>query len=315
MRADEANAWVAARASAHVVVGAMLVACSMNFEQFDPANAGTESSSPEADSGRGGPDAANGGDSGGGGFDAANGGDSGAGGLDAADADAGAGEGGALDAANDGGALTVGLVAFYRFDETSGTSAADSSGNNQTATLGGGATFASGLQNNAVTMTGSGQYVSLPSGIVSGIMSFSICAWVKLNAAPSWARIFDFGTGTTAFMFLTPTSATSTTRFAIATGGTGMEQQINAPALPTGSWQHVALTLAGSTGTLYVNGIQVGQNTTMTLYPASLGSTNQNWLGRSEFGDPYLNGQIDNFRIYSRALTAAEIQTLDANHL
>src|SRR5258708_4727882 len=61
---------------------------------------------------------------------------------------------GALDAANDGDAgpapdsgkdagvdLTMGLVAFYAFDETSGTSASDSSGNGHTATLNGGASF------------------------------------------------------------------------------------------------------------------------------------------------------------------------------
>ena len=32
-------------------------------------------------------------------------------------------------------------------------------------------------------------------------------------------------------------------------------------ALPTGGWHHVAVTLSGSTGTLYVDGVQVGSNT------------------------------------------------------
>jgi hypothetical protein len=217
--------------------------------------------------------------------------------------------------ANDGGDLAVGLVAFYHFDETSGTTAADSSGNNRTATLVGGATFSGGLQNNAVTMNGRNEYVSLPSGIVSGLTSFSICAWVNLNAITTWSRIFDFGTGTTAYMFVTPSSGAGV-RFGITTGGNGQEQQMNAPALATGSWQQVAVTRAPNTGTLYVNGVLAAQNTSMTLNPVSLGTTTQNWLGRSEFaGDPYLNGQIDNFRIYDHALTAAEVQTLYAGHL
>jgi hypothetical protein len=218
--------------------------------------------------------------------------------------------------ANDGGNLTVGLVVFYPFDETGGTTAADASGNNRTATLMGGATFAGGLQNNAVTMNGSSQYVSLPNGIVSGLASFSISAWVKLSAAPAWSRIFDFGTGTNAYMFLTPNSTSSTVRFGITTGGFGQEQQLNAPALATGSWQHVAVTLAASTGTLYINGVRGAQNTTMTVNPVSLGATTQDWLGRSEFaGDPYLTGQIDNLRIYDRALSAAEVQALYTGHL
>jgi len=243
------------------------------------------------------------------------------GGADAtSDAGSGAPSGAGVDA-NDGGGITVGLVAFYPFDETSGTSAADASGNNRTASLVGGATFSSGLQNNAVTLSGSNQYVSLPSGIATGLTSFSICAWVNLsssNASTPWTRIFDFGTGTTTYMFLTPNNgpAPSMLRFSITTGGTGQEQQITAPSPATGSWQHVAVTLTATTGTLYVNGAEVAQNTNVTLNPASLGTTTQNWLGRSQFpGDPYLSGQIDNFRIYDRALSAAEVQTLYAGHL
>lgn len=230
--------------------------------------------------------------------------------------DAVAGDGADGTSGGDGGDLGVGLVAFYQFDEASGTTAADSSGNDRTATVVGGATFSDGLQNNAVTMNGSNEYVSLPGGIVSGLTSFSICAWFNLSAATTWSRIFDFGTGTTAFMFLTPNSSAGTLRFSITTGGSGPEQQMNAAALATGSWQQVAVTLTANMGILYVNGAQVAENASMTLNPASLGTTTQNWLGRSEFaGDPYLDGQIDNFRIYDRALTAAEVQTLYAGDL
>ncbi len=229
-------------------------------------------------------------------------------------ADAGADAGTGVDA-SDAGDIGAGLVAFYKFDETSGTTASDSSGNNQTATLMGGASFSSGLENNAVTLNGSNGYVSLPSGIASGLTSFSICAWVNLVTSTQWSRIFDLGTGTTTYMFFTPNSGAGT-RFAITTGGGGQEQQLNATALATGSWQQVAVTLAANTGTLYVNGAQVAQNTSMTLSPQSLGTTTQDWLGRSQYAaDPYLNGQLDNVRIYDRALSAAEVETLYANHL
>lgn len=278
---------------------------------FAPVDGTDDRSAPGADAG----DGEGGGplDATGGGADGANGADGrGDEGTDGGDARAPS-EGGRVDAGGDAaeaGDLLGGLVALYRFDESSGTSAQDASGNNHTATLTGGATFAAGLNNNAVTLSGNGQYVALPTGIVSGLTSFSISTWVKLNAAPLWARVFDFGTGTNVYMFLTPNSGT-TPRFAITTAGNGTEQQLAGTALSTGTWQHVVITLTGNAGTFYVNGAVASQNAAMTLSPSSLASTTQNWLGRSQFaGDPFLNGQIDNFRIYNRALSAADVQQL-----
>jgi hypothetical protein len=62
-----------------------------------------------------------------------------------------------------------------------------------------------------------------------------------------------------------------------------------------------------------VDGAQVGQNTAMTLNPSSLGSTTNNYIGKSQYSDPNLNGAIDQFYIYNRALSAAEILALYQN--
>ncbi|MFC5530541.1 DUF5695 domain-containing protein [Cohnella yongneupensis] len=200
----------------------------------------------------------------------------------------------------------------YQFSETSGTSASDSSGNGKTGTLNGGATFAAGQSGNAVALNGTNGYVSMPSGIANGATSVTISTWVKANSLSNWTRIFDIGSGTSSYMFLTPQPGGAGLRFAITNSGNGAEQRISSTtAFPTGVWKHVAVTLSGSTGTLYVDGVQVATNASMTLNPSSLGATTQSWLGRSQFsGDPYFNGQIDDFRIYSRALSASEISAL-----
>jgi hypothetical protein len=132
---------------------------------------------------------------------------------------------------------------------------------------------------------------------------------VKLNTTANWSRIFDFGSGTTTYMFLTPQNgSTSRLRFAITMSGGGGEQQINGTsALAAGTSYHVAVTLNGYTGILYLNGVAVGTNNAMTLRPSGLGSTGNNYLGKSQYADPYLNGLIDEFRIYSVALSPAEI--------
>jgi hypothetical protein len=130
-----------------------------------------------------------------------------------------------------------------------------------------------------------------------------------LNANATWARIFDFGTGTSNYMFLSPVGAGNTLRFAITISAGAGEQQINYNAvLSTGAWHHLVVTLMAGTGILYVDGVPVGTNSGITLAPSDLGSTTQNWIGRSQYpADPYLNGLVDDLRIYRGALSASDV--------
>jgi autotransporter-associated beta strand protein len=204
------------------------------------------------------------------------------------------------------------LQAYLKFDESSGTSAADATGNGWDGTLVNSATWGAGYSSNAVNLSGASQYVTLPAGVVSSLNDFTISAWVYQTTISTWSRIFDFGTGQSVYMFLTPRNGqNNVARFAITVGGGGGEQKIDGTAaLPTGVWTHVAVALSGSTGVLYVNGMPVGTNSAMTLTPSSLGNTTLNYIGKSQYNDPYLNGQVDEFRIYSRALNSAEVATL-----
>jgi alpha-galactosidase len=164
------------------------------------------------------------------------------------------------------------------------------------------------------TLTGaSTSYVDLPDGLMSDMGDFSVAAWVKLNSLDSWARIFDFGNDTNVYMMLTVKSgSTGYPGFAITTTSNSGEQQINGTsALATGSWVHVAVTKSGSTGILYINTQEVARNTSMTLNPSDLGNTANNYIGKSQWSaDPYLNGSIDKFYVYNRALSASEVSTL-----
>jgi len=207
------------------------------------------------------------------------------------------------------------IFARYKFDETSGTVASDFTGNGWNGTLVNGPTWVAGKYGNAVNLDGSNDYVSLPTGIMSTLDRCTVCAWVKLDANNGWNRIFDFGSGTGVNMFLTPNCSSGAIRFAIKYGGGG-EQQINTSStMPTGSWQHIAITLSGAVGVMYLNGVEVGRSTTLTLKPSGMGSTTQNWLGRSQYSDPYYDGLIDDFRIYNGALSAEQIMQVYNNTL
>jgi hypothetical protein len=201
------------------------------------------------------------------------------------------------------------------FDEGSGSSAADSSGNAHAAALQAGATWAAGRSGgSALSLNGSGGYASLPAGLVADVSDFTISTWVFCKAAATWARVFDFGSGTGHYMMLTARSHSGRLRFAITVDGYTGEQAVESTAaLPTGRWVHVAVTLSAHTATLYVDGVAVGTNAALALAPFRMESTGQNWIGRSQFAaDPAFNGLVDDFRIWRGALDAAAIAALAA---
>lgn len=202
------------------------------------------------------------------------------------------------------------LVGLWPFDEASGTVGYDISGFARHSAMQNLSSRIAGYAGNCVDLDGVDEHVSFPTGFVSGLTgNYTIAAWVNPTAINGFARVFDFGTGTNNYMFLPPSTG-SVIRFAIRTPGIGEQQLTGSAPLPAGVWSHVAVTLSGNTGTLYVNGVAVATNAAMTLRPSNLGATTNNWLGRSQFADPYFNGKVDEFRIYNRALSVAEIGKL-----
>ncbi|GGL86642.1 hypothetical protein GCM10010129_33020 [Streptomyces fumigatiscleroticus] len=159
---------------------------------------------------------------------------------------------------------------------------------------------------------GSYQYVDLPAAVLGNAARITLAAWVRPTHDGDWARIFDFGDGTTRYLYLAARNANGVPRFAVTTSGAGGEQGLDGTApLPLDEWSHVAVTIADGTGTLYVDGTAVARNTAMTLTPAALGTLAHNWLGRSDYSaDPVFAGAFDSFDVWSRALTAEEIAEL-----
>ncbi len=214
----------------------------------------------------------------------------------------------------------LGQMTYLKFDEPNGTRALDSWGAMH-GTLAATATRHAGRSGNSLKLDGTAaSYASLPAGIVRSLTDFTISTWVKMDALANWMRVFDFGNSTTQYMFLTLQAGTTTVngvrssivRYAIKNGGT--ELNVSAPyAFPLNTWVHLAVTQAGNTARLYINGALVSSNTALTIKPSQLTpagattGTNLNYLGKSQFNDPVFNGSIDEFKIYSRALSDAEI--------
>jgi hypothetical protein len=199
------------------------------------------------------------------------------------------------------------LIHRYSFSETGGGTIADGVGGPiWNGTLPSGGTLSGGQ----LTLSSSSlQYAALPAGIVSSLSNFTVIAWINLASASDWSRIFEFGNGTATNLYLTPQNGLSgTLRFGMTTNDSAAEQQINCAAtVSTGVWHQVAVSLSSGIGVLYLDGVAVGTNSSMTINPSNLGSTMDNWIGRSYYAVPSLNGALDEFRIHSDGLSAAEI--------
>ncbi len=203
------------------------------------------------------------------------------------------------------------LMAYYKMEGN----AQDSSGKNYHGTTSGNIGYEDGPAGKAMIFNGTNAYVTLPIGpLIATLTDTTVATNVYFaNTGGAWQRIFDFGTSsTTGYMFLCPRQGTTgAMRFAIRTP-TVTERIVNAPTMVPFGWHHVAVVIDSTTMriTLYLDGVQVGSAAT-TILPKDMGNTTQNWLGKSQYPtDAYFTGSLDEFRIYNRALSAAEIRYL-----
>ena len=78
-------------------------------------------------------------------------------------------------------------------------------------------------------------------------------------------------------------------------------------ASPVGSWTHVALTFDGAMLRLFVNGVQVSSR---AISGSVQSVTNPLWIGGNQPYGEFFHGLIDEARVYNRALSVAELQTV-----
>jgi hypothetical protein len=221
-----------------------------------------------------------------------------------------------------------GLVLQYTFDEGGGTVARDSSGHGNNGTYVGSPTFGTGVKNGDLQLAGgtssttSPQYVTIPNGVLKGVSDITVSAWVKMTASSDVNQwLFGLGPDNNKYLFMSPIYGSGQVLRSGVTTNTwsGEFAAQAATGLTAGTWQQVAVTLdsAAQTETLYLNGNVVATKTGVTVKPSDLYDATTSYtgyIGRSLYGpDPYFGGAIDDFRVYDRALSEAEVVKLSGN--
>lgn len=172
-------------------------------------------------------------------------------------------------------------------------------------------TYLDGVKGKGGYFNGSKAYIQLPDNITKGVYDFTIATWVRFEYAElDYQRIFDFGTGTSNYMFLGTAWTSRNLRYEeLVPGGTKVNRDTTV-TMPNGEWVHIAVTKSGNTVTIYYNG-EVNATMSSTFTPNDLGDTNQNFIGKSQFSaDKYLSATLDNFLFAKRAYSAEEIKEL-----
>jgi GH43 family beta-xylosidase len=214
------------------------------------------------------------------------------------------------------------LLLHYGFDETGGNIARDSSGHGYHGTYVRTPGFGSGVHGGSFTMSGdstSSPYVKIPNGVLKGADSVTVSTYAKWKGGGSFQWLFGLGPDSDRYLFATPSNGGSSLYSAITKASWSAESKLTAGSrLTPGAWQHVTVTLDGSTGTmvLYVDGMAAARTTT-TIKPSELYDANKDYsgyIGRSLYAaDPYFGGEVDDFRVYDRALSATEVMELSGN--
>jgi parallel beta-helix repeat protein len=202
--------------------------------------------------------------------------------------------------------LSDGPAAYWRLGETSGTTAADASGQNHTATLNGAVKLGTvgALVNDANTaMTFDGSTTSVRSNTTVAVgPDFSMEAWTKASTSTSFGTIASvYANGQVRTLYLNGRQFVGLTDI----GANWPANAVSSADLDPSLWHHVVFTIqGGSSLKLYVDGALAGSTTAPIAASFSanpvIGWSDATWVS-------HFNGTIDDVAMYPSALSAANV--------
>ena len=165
------------------------------------------------------------------------------------------------------------------------------------------------LANAATTTT---QYAQVPAGTwfnANKSSDFTVDSWVYLNdyKEGNWIRLFDFGnfsagTGYDNILFGL-SSPNGKAAISIRSGTTANDMFCE--RIPLNKWTHVAITMKGDSAYVYYNGVQVLK--TFSSLKALAVNRLYNYIGKSNWAEPFTNMLVDEFRIYNKYVSQSDL--------
>lgn len=235
--------------------------------------------------------------------------------------DAGAGIDGSSDAAGPPCVQAIdipGLLVYLPLDAIATGKTLDASSNHFDGTVLGGAMLGPGYHGMGTVLDGGSKAITLGSpAALDNLTALTVCAWVNpstIDPQNAGATIADKSTdgyagGWNSYLDFEPTSLHLGYLASEGAWGYGVA------TVPPSTWTHTCTVWTSSTLTLYVNGKvdPISASGTTHAPPAQDDAANDLVLGRQTNTNQFhLNGTLDDFVLYNRALEATEIAAIHA---
>ena len=204
-----------------------------------------------------------------------------------------------------------GLVGHWSFDETTGTEAGDSTGNNP-GTLVNAVTNPvrrAGPVGGALNFDGNNDRVEVNDSASLDITeTLTLATWVRADAFESWDGLITKGQSNVAYglSFTSDGRLAFQANYGSLTGGNGSSFHYSNASINTSQWHHVAVTYDGNNVQFYID----GQLDSTRQADIAFGTNNEALILGADLTGSHLDGELDDARVYDRALSAEEITQL-----
>jgi 1,4-alpha-glucan branching enzyme len=195
------------------------------------------------------------------------------------------------------------LLAYWTFDEGTGSTAYDSSGNTNTGVVNlGSGNWSSGIINGALNFDGESTQVTVSNAAsLNPVQTITISAWVNASNWFDTPRILEKGNSDNQYGLFVNGSGQLEFLLAGVANGT-----LSTTPPSAGAWHHVSGTYDGSLISLYIDGQLVAQQSAsgplaITTDPLAIGDKPSGGVLTS------FAGVIDDVRIYGSGLSANQI--------
>ena len=208
----------------------------------------------------------------------------------------------------------VGLVAGWPFDEGSGTSADDISGNANTGTLVNGPARVAGRYGNGLGFDGGNDYLTVPNSPSLNLSgsAMTLSMWINPLAGGGdqvpFAKFWNATMSSPYYQYGLELIGGTTPHFFVGTPG-GLVGASMGSSLAVNQWSHLAVVFDGTRANFFVNGSPASspQISASTLSVTPRDSTLR--MGADASPWQFFRGTLDDVRLYSRAQSQPEVQT------